>query len=126
VKIYQTSFAPATVHMQACHAYAVTREPAKALTAAQKVGPGDLAGISYGRHLLDVAQAHADARHPTAATAVLTQARTVAPVWFRHQGVARFLVTDLCEQQKRLSPALRELAASVDPDWYAPYHRHGE
>lgn len=105
--------------MQACHAYAVTREPAKALTAARKVGPGDLAGISYGRHLLDVAQAHADARHPAAATAVLTQARTVSPVWFRHQGVARFLVTDLCEQQKRLSPALRELAASVDPDWYA-------
>jgi hypothetical protein len=27
------------------------------------------------------------------------------------------------EQNKRLSPALRELAQSVDPDWYAPYHR---
>jgi hypothetical protein len=112
--------------MQACHAYAVTREPAKALTAARGIAPGDLTGISYGRHLLDVAQAHADARHPAAATAVLTQARALAPVWFRHQGVARSLVSDLVEQQKRLSPALRELAASVDPHWYAPYYRRGE
>lgn len=126
ISLYQTSFAPATVHMQACHAYAVTREPAKALTAARRIAPGDLTGISYGRHLLDVAQAHADARHPAAATAVLTQARALAPVWFRHQGVARSLVSDLVEQQKRLSPALRELAASVDPHWYAPYYRRGE
>jgi transcriptional regulator with XRE-family HTH domain len=126
VSIYQTSFAPATVHMQACHAYAVTREPAKALTYARKIAPGDLTGISYGRHLLDVAQAHTDARHPAAATVVLNQARTQAPVWFRHQGVARSLVNDLVEQQKRLSPALRDLAASVDQHWYAPYFRRGE
>jgi transcriptional regulator with XRE-family HTH domain len=123
VDIYQTSFGPALVHMQACHAYAVTRDPAKALAAARRLHPGDLSGISYGRHLLDVAQAHTDARHSQAATAVLSQARALAPVWFRHQGIARVLVSDLCEQQKRLSPPLRELAASVDPDWYAPYHR---
>jgi transcriptional regulator with XRE-family HTH domain len=119
----QSAFGRASVTMQACHAYAVTREPAKALTAARKLSPGDLTGISYARHLLDVAQAHADARHSRAATAVLVETRTLAPVWFRHQGIARSLVADLCEQQKRLSPALRELAASVDPHWYAPYHR---
>jgi transcriptional regulator with XRE-family HTH domain len=122
----QSPFGQASVAMQACHAHAVAREPAKALTAARKIHPGDLAGISYGRHLLDVAQAHTDARHPAAATAVLAQARAQAPVWFRHQGVARSLIADLVEQQKRLSPALRGLAASVDPHWYAPYHRHGE
>jgi transcriptional regulator with XRE-family HTH domain len=128
VKTYagQSHFGSASVHMQACYAYAVTREPAKALTAARRIAPGDLTGISYGRHLLDVAQAHADARHPAAATAVLTQARALAPVWFRHQGVARSLVSDLVEQQKRLSPALRELAASVDQHWYAPYYRRGK
>jgi transcriptional regulator with XRE-family HTH domain len=119
----QSPFSRASVAMQACHAYAVNREPAKALTAARTLSPGDLSGISYGRHLLDVAQAHTDAQHPKAATAVLTEARALAPVWFRHQGIARSLVTDLCEQQKRLSPPLRELAASVDPDWYAAYHR---
>lgn len=109
--------------MQACHAFAVTREPAKALAAARKVSPGDLSGISYGRHLLDVAQAHSDARHSSAAISVLAQARSLSPVWFRHQGIARSLVTDLCAQQKRVPPALRNLAASVDSNWYAPYHR---
>jgi transcriptional regulator with XRE-family HTH domain len=123
VSFYQTSFGPATVHMQACYAYAVTGQPAKALTAARQIRPGDLAGISYGRHLLDVAQAHADARQHPAATAALSQARALSPVWFRHQGIARSLVAELTEQQKRLSPALRELAASVDPNWYAPYYR---
>jgi transcriptional regulator with XRE-family HTH domain len=123
VTIYQTSFGPASVHMQACHAYAVTGEPAKAIASARRIGPGDLNGISYGRHLLDVAQAHTDARHPAAATAVLTQARAMAPVWFRHQGVARSLVAELYEQTKRVSPALRDLGASLDPNWYAPYQR---
>ncbi len=121
VKIYQTSFAPATVHMQACHAHAVLREPGQAISAARKIGAGDLEGISYGRHLLDVAQVHTDARHLNAATSVLTEARSIAPVSFRHQGIARSLVDDLFEQERRISPALRALGASVDSNWYAPY-----
>lgn len=123
VSIYNTSFASSLVHMQACHAYAVMREPGKAIAAARKIDSGELFGISYGRHLLDVAQAHTDARHSRAAVAVLTKARAIAPVWFRHQGIARSLVNDLYEQEKRVSPALRDLGASVDPDWYAPYYR---
>lgn len=123
VKIYQTTFAPATVHMQDCHAHAVTRNPAKALAAARNIKPGGLTGISYGRHLLDVAQAHADAGHPKAATAVLTQAHAQSPTWFRHQGIARSLIDDIYEQETRISPALRNLGASIDRDWYAPYHR---
>jgi transcriptional regulator with XRE-family HTH domain len=124
VPVYQTSFAPATVHMQVCHANAVLGEPGKALLAAQKIGPGDLTGISWGRHLLDVAQAHVDAHHPKAAVTALNRARTVSPTWFRHQGVARSLVDNLYEQERRVSPELRELGASVDPKWYAPYYRH--
>lgn len=123
VRIYQTSFGPAAVHMQACHAHAVMREPAKALAAARKISAGELNGISYGRHLLDVAQAHADARHLTAATTVLAQARSLAPVWFRHQGIARTLVDDIYEHQKPISPALRDLGAAVNSSWYAPYYR---
>lgn len=119
----QSPFSRASVATQACHAYAVTREPAKALTAARKIHPGDLSGIAHGRHLLDVAQAHTDARHPQAAITVLTQARAIAPIWFRHQGIARALVTDLYAQHRRIPPALRNLAAAVDPNWYAPYHR---
>lgn len=124
VRIYQTSFAPATVHMQATYAYAVRREPAKALEAAGKVRPGDLPGtISQGRHLLDVAQAHVDARHDKAATAVLAEARSLAPVWFRHQGVARVLVSELLERQSRLTRSLRELASATEVSGYAPYYR---
>lgn len=124
VKLFNTTFAPASVAMQAVHAYAVLREPGRALEAARKVKAGELPGvISCGRHLLDIAQAQVDARHGQAATATLARARKMAPVWFRHQGVARSLVLELCDQQRRLSPALRELATSVDPNWYAPYHR---
>jgi hypothetical protein len=123
VQIYQTSFAAATVHMQACHAHAVLGDPAKALAAAHRIGQGDLTGISYGRHLLDVAQAHTDARHGKAAVAALTKARALSPMWFRHQGVARSLVCDLYEQERQVSPALRDLGVSVDANWYAPYFR---
>jgi transcriptional regulator with XRE-family HTH domain len=127
VRIYQTSFAPATVHMQATYTYAVRREPAKALEAARKVHPGDLPGtISRGRHLLDVAQAHVDARHGKAATAALAEAHRLAPVWFRHQGVARVLVSELLEQQNRLSRSLRELASATEAGGYAPYYRQPE
>jgi len=124
VRIWQTSFAPASVHMQATYAYAVRREPGKALESARKIQPGDLPGtISRGRHLLDVAQAHLDAGHAKAATSVLTEARGMAPAWFRHQGVARLLVSDLLEQQKRLTRTLRELAAATDAEGYARYYR---
>jgi transcriptional regulator with XRE-family HTH domain len=123
VKVYQSSFGPATVHMQDCHAQAVTRNPSKALAAARKIMPGDITGISYGRHLLDVAQAHVDARHPKAAVTVLTQAHAVSPTWFRHQGIARSLIDDLYERETRISHSLRSLGASIDRNWYAPYHR---
>ena len=63
-------------------------------------------------------------RTPATATATLTRARSMAPVWFRHQGVARSLVLELCEQQRRLSPARRELTTSIDPNGCAAYHRH--
>jgi hypothetical protein len=110
--------------MQVTYAYAVRREPAKALAAAGNVRPGDLPGtISRGRHLLDVAQAHLDAHHDQAATATLAEAHSLAPVWFRHQGVARTLVSELLEQQSRLTPALRELASATEASGYAPYFR---
>jgi hypothetical protein len=110
--------------MQATYAYAVRREPGKALEAATKLRPGDLPGtISRGRHLLDVAQAHVDARHGTEATTALANAHALAPVWFRHQGVARILVSELLEQQRRLTGPLRELATVTDAGGYAPYYR---
>lgn len=113
VPVYQTSFGPATVAMQATHAYTMLREPARALESARRIRPGDLQGISHGRHLLDVAQAHVDARHRRAAVERLQEARNLSPVWFRHQGVARSLVRDIREEETRPSPAIRSLARSL-------------
>lgn len=114
VSAYQTAFGPATVAMQTVHAYTVLREPGKALMAARKINPGDLKGISYGRHLLDVAQAQTDARHRRAATATLCEARDVSPLWFRHQGVARGLVEELRELETRPSREIASLAKTLD------------
>lgn len=113
VSLYQTSFGPATVAMQATHAYTVLREPGRALEAAQRVRSGDLTGISYGRHLLDVAQAHADAKHRRTSVERLQEARSMSPVWFRHQGVARSLVREIRETETRPSPAIRSLAKAL-------------
>ncbi|MGW0450451.1 helix-turn-helix domain-containing protein [Streptosporangium sandarakinum] len=114
--IYNTAFGPTTVAMQATHAYAVRREPDKALSAARRVRPDDLLGISYGRHLLDVAQAHLDARHRQAAVERLQEARALSPVWFRHQGVARSLVREIRKEERRPSPTVRSLVRSLNLD----------
>ncbi|MFF0311048.1 helix-turn-helix domain-containing protein [Streptosporangium sp. NPDC004379] len=111
--VYNTAFGPATVAMQATHVYAVRKEADKALNAAGRVRPGDLSGISYGRHLIDVAQAHLDARHRQAAVERLQEAHALSPVWFRHQGVARSLVAEIREQETRPSPSVRSLVRSL-------------
>jgi transcriptional regulator with XRE-family HTH domain len=123
-RVYLTSFGLPSVAVQAVHAHALMREPGKALKAAHAIQPGDLTGITHGRHLLDLAQAHVDARHDQTATTTLTRARSIAPTWFAHQGIARILTAELTQRARRLSPALRELAASTTmPGGYAPYYR---
>jgi hypothetical protein len=113
VSVYHSFFGPASVAEQATHAYATLREPGRALEAAQRIRRGDLTGISHGRHLLDVAQAHTDAKHRRAAVERLQEARDVSPVWFRHQNVARSLVREIREDEIRPSPAIRSLARSL-------------
>jgi hypothetical protein len=112
---YQVNFGPTQVAMQATYAHAVTGQPDKALTAAQAVRREDLFTISYGRHLLDIAQAHTDARRDDVAVDVLYEAKDLAPVWFRHQPVARNLVTDIRHRKARPSSALRDLVRSLSP-----------
>ncbi|WP_440072306.1 helix-turn-helix domain-containing protein [Streptosporangium sp. OZ121] len=113
-RVYNSFFGPAEVAVQATHAYAVRREPDKALGAARRVKSGAVGGISYGRHLLDVAQAHLDARHRQVAVERLQEAHALSPVWFRHQGVARSLVTEIREQETRPSPSVRSLVHSLN------------
>ncbi|GAA4081740.1 helix-turn-helix domain-containing protein [Actinomadura miaoliensis] len=122
VHVYHTSFAPPTVAMQATYAYSVLKKPGEALKAAKRIRPpskdhpGDLKGISWGAHLMDVAQARFDAGHRSAAAATLLEAREVAPVWFRHQRIARSLTRDIRETERRLTPATRELAKALGVD----------
>lgn len=120
VPVYQTSFAPATVAMQATYGYSRLRKPREALDAARRIRPpmdgrpGDLQGISRGAHLMDVARAHLDVGHRETAKRCLLEARTVSQVWFRHQRVAREAVMELREHERRLSPEVKSLARSLD------------
>jgi transcriptional regulator with XRE-family HTH domain len=112
---YQVHFGPTQVAMQTTYAYAVAGEPDRALAAAQAVRREDLYTISYGRHLLDVAQAHTDSGRDDVAVDVLHEAKSLAPVWFRHQPTARGLVTEIRERRTRPSGALRDLVQSLSP-----------
>jgi transcriptional regulator with XRE-family HTH domain len=112
---YEVNFGPTQVAMQSTYAYSLLGEPDRALTAARDVRREDLHTISYGRHLLDVAQAHTSAGHHGPAVDVLHEAQILAPVWFRHQPAARTLVAELRERSTRLSPALRDLVRSLGP-----------
>jgi transcriptional regulator with XRE-family HTH domain len=113
---YNSNFGPTQVAMQATHAYATLREPGRALKAAIGVQRDDLFAISYGRHLIDVAQAQIDARDLQATQDTLLEAEATSSEWFRHQGPARSLVSELVHETKRLSPQLRRLAKSAGVD----------
>jgi transcriptional regulator with XRE-family HTH domain len=110
---YNVNFGPTQVAMQDTHAHSVLGEPGRALQAAADVQREVLRPISYGSHLLDVAQAHTDARHRRAAVVKLQEARDMSPVWFRHQNLARSLVREIREVETRPSPAIRSLVASL-------------
>jgi transcriptional regulator with XRE-family HTH domain len=111
---YQASFGPTQVAMQATHAYTMLGHPRRALDAARAVRREDLQPISWGRHLLDVAQSQVEAKREEAALATLHTAHGVSPEWFRHQLPARAIVADLVERGRRLTPALRTLARAVE------------
>jgi transcriptional regulator with XRE-family HTH domain len=111
---YQTNFGPTQVAMQTTHAYTVLGHPRRALQAAANVRREDLLPISWGRHLLDVAQAQLDSMRDEAAMSTLHTAHDTSAEWFRHQGVARSMVADLIERRRRLTPALRVLAQALE------------
>ncbi|WP_160573897.1 helix-turn-helix domain-containing protein [Actinomadura physcomitrii] len=114
VSVYRTGFGSATVAMQAGYGYAVLKQPGKVLEASRRIRPGDLEGISWGAHLMDVAQAHLDAGHRRTASRALLEARQVSPVWFRHQRIARSVTAEIREQERRLSPETRTLVKALD------------
>lgn len=111
---YWTSFGPTQVSMQDCYTSATLGRPAQALKAARGVRRESLLHISWGAHKLDVAQALTDARRDRDAIEALSEAHGVSAEWFRHQGLARTLVRELAERQRRLSGPLKTLAQAAD------------
>lgn len=113
VSAYRTTFGASKVAANACHAFTMQKRTGDALKSAAKVQVQDLPPIAYGHHLLDLAQAHTDARHLHTAESRLEEARALSPVWFRHQLAAQSIVADIREQQTRPSPVIRRLAKAV-------------
>jgi hypothetical protein len=113
---YEVNYGRTQVAMQETHAYTMLHKPDRALKAARDVNRADLRDISWGRHLLDKASAHVDARHLQAAEVTLAESASMSPEWFRHQGPARVLVGDLRHEARKLSPGLRRLVRIVDLD----------
>lgn len=112
---YQVNFGPTQVAMQNTYANAALGEPGKAFAAAGGVRRADLFPISYGRHLLDLSQAHVDAGQLEPAAQRLKEAMDLSPVWFRHQALAHSLAGDLADRQARTTPLVRELVGALDP-----------
>lgn len=111
---YWVSFGPVQVATQEAHAYTMLGQPARALRAARSVRRDQLLRVSYGRHLLDVAQAQFDAGRDQDTIAALYSAQELSAEWFRHQVVARAIVADLVNRQRRLTPAVRALVRAVE------------
>lgn len=113
---YEVAFGPAQLAVQTTHARTVLGQPERALEAAAKVDPRFLRPVEHGRHLIDVAGAHAASiRGRDRAVMTLQRARDAGgAVWLRHQGPARAIISDLAEKQARMSPALRELVQTLD------------
>jgi transcriptional regulator with XRE-family HTH domain len=111
---YAVNFGPTQVAMQETYAQVALGQPERAIEAAQRVRHDDLRPISRGRHLLDLAEAHAAMRHDADAVDTLVRAKTLAPVWFRHQVAAWNLVAEVCERRARLTPAMRDLVRALD------------
>lgn len=112
---YQTNCGVSSVAMQATYAHITLGHPKRALEAAKDVRREDLRAISWGRFLLDVAQAQIELRRDETALGTLHAAHDMSPEWFRHQICARAMVTDLIERRRRLPPALRSLAQALEP-----------
>jgi hypothetical protein len=116
VSAYQTTFGSSKVAVNATHAYAMAGKTGDALAEARKVRADDLPPIAYGHHLLDLAQAHIDARRFRAAEARLAEAHNLSSVWFRHQHLAVTLVGETRSAQTRTSSTIRALARAVGID----------
>ncbi|MEU8270013.1 helix-turn-helix domain-containing protein [Sphaerisporangium sp. NPDC049002] len=106
---YWVSFGPSHVAVQTTHIMTALHQPDAALTASQGVRREDLFKVQFGRHLLNEARSLLERRRTDEAVEATVRARKLSPEWFRHQGFARTLTSDLVERKTRLTAPLRSL-----------------
>ena len=107
---YELNFGPVQVAMQEAHALSVLRDPDRALTAAKRVRRPALMPISWGAHLLDVAQARLDKGDTGGAADALLEAFGVSPEWARSQGLWRDASARTVTRARLGSQKVRKLA----------------
>jgi transcriptional regulator with XRE-family HTH domain len=106
-----TRFDPAVVAMREVELSTISGHVDQALAVAQTVPITARPRITWERHRLDVAAAHAERRQYDEAFGVLAGLRSSAPGWLRHQRYARHVVRELITTRARtVSGDLRDLA----------------
>ncbi|MFF3552918.1 helix-turn-helix domain-containing protein [Streptomyces tsukubensis] len=75
---------------------------------------GNTTAVNWGRHRLDVAQAHVLLGAHQDGMEVLTAVKTAQPEWIKHQPMARRIMADVLRTRKRtLSVEMRDMAAHL-------------
>jgi len=110
---YEMNFGPVQVAMQEAHALSVLREADQALRAAKRVQRPVLMPISWGAHLLDVAQARLDKGDTGGAADALLEAFGVSPEWARAQGLWRDASARTVTRARLGSQKVRKLARAA-------------
>jgi hypothetical protein len=113
---YWLALSPATVVMRQADLEVISGNNREALRLAERLPPksGGRAD-SRQRHLLSLAAAHAGVGEKSEATALLTQLRSTAPCWLRHQRAGRATARALLDAQARtFSADVRILADFYD------------
>ncbi|GIH69230.1 helix-turn-helix domain-containing protein [Sphaerimonospora thailandensis] len=110
---YWVSFGPSHVAVQTAHIMTALRRPDTALKASARIQRADLFPVQYGRHLLNVGRSLLEQRRTDEAIEATSRARDLSPEWFRHQGFARSLVSDLVARKARLTTPLRDLVQTI-------------
>ncbi|WP_016909042.1 helix-turn-helix domain-containing protein [Streptomyces xiaopingdaonensis] len=107
------TFGPTTVAQHRIEHASVVDRPDQVLTLAAHMPHGTITGSNRGRHLLDVANAHARMRHYGDAIEVLHRARSEQPAWFPHQRYARDILGHVIGRRRTLTADMRTLADAV-------------
>ncbi|MFD8216223.1 helix-turn-helix domain-containing protein [Streptomyces sp. NPDC059697] len=109
------TFGPVTVALKRTENAMVAGQPDKVLTLASQIPADSLKPTSNNRnrHLLDVANAHAQLRQYAEAVDVFQKIRAGSPEWLPNQRYARDVLGRVVSKRRTLTPEMRELADLV-------------